>query len=116
VKVGVWCALSARRIVGPVFFNETINCERYIGVILRQFFSELTEEDDSMVGFSKTQLLPTLHVCLCRVCLMSSGAQFSALIFGQHIHLILILVIFSYVVVRRTKFTAVTLRTERKHS
>jgi hypothetical protein len=25
VKVGVWCAVSARRIVGSVFFNETIN-------------------------------------------------------------------------------------------
>jgi hypothetical protein len=29
VKVGVWCAVSARRIVEPVFFNKTINCERY---------------------------------------------------------------------------------------
>jgi hypothetical protein len=25
VKVGVWCALSARKIVGHVFFKETIN-------------------------------------------------------------------------------------------
>jgi hypothetical protein len=32
VTVGVWCAVSARRIVGPVFFNETINCERYLCV------------------------------------------------------------------------------------
>jgi inhibitor of nuclear factor kappa-B kinase subunit alpha len=45
VKVGVWCALSARRIVGSVFFNETINCERYVQGILGQFFSELTEEE-----------------------------------------------------------------------
>jgi hypothetical protein len=43
VKVGVWCAVSARRIVGPEFFKETINCERYVEVILGQFFSELTE-------------------------------------------------------------------------
>jgi hypothetical protein len=43
VKVGVWCASSARRIVGPVFFKGTINRERYVQVILRQFFSELTE-------------------------------------------------------------------------
>jgi hypothetical protein len=28
VKVGVWCAVSARRIVVPVFFNETINFEK----------------------------------------------------------------------------------------
>jgi hypothetical protein len=32
VKVGVGCALIARRIVVPVFFNETINCEKYLHV------------------------------------------------------------------------------------
>jgi hypothetical protein len=30
VKVGVWCAVSARRIIVPVFLNETINCEKYL--------------------------------------------------------------------------------------
>jgi hypothetical protein len=40
------------------------------------------------------------------------GTELSAVIFGQHVHLILILVIFSSGVVRRTKFAAVTL--ERK--
>jgi hypothetical protein len=44
VKVGVWCAVNARRIVGPAFFNETINCERYVQVILGQFPPEITEE------------------------------------------------------------------------
>jgi hypothetical protein len=43
VKVGVWCAVSARRIIGPVFFKRTINCKRYVEVILGQFFPELTE-------------------------------------------------------------------------
>jgi hypothetical protein len=32
VKVCVWCAVSARRIVVPVFYNETINCKRYLHV------------------------------------------------------------------------------------
>jgi hypothetical protein len=45
VKVGVWSALSAKRIVGPVFFNEKINCERYVQVILGQVFSDLTEKE-----------------------------------------------------------------------
>jgi hypothetical protein len=45
VEVGVWCTVSARRIVGSVFFNETINCERYVQVLLGQFFPELTEEE-----------------------------------------------------------------------
>jgi hypothetical protein len=60
VKAGVWCAVSAR-IAGPAFFNETINCKRHVEVILRQFFPQLTEEKDPMAGFSRTQILPTLH-------------------------------------------------------
>jgi hypothetical protein len=43
VKVGVSCALNARRIVESVFFNKTINCERYVWVILGQLFLELTD-------------------------------------------------------------------------
>jgi hypothetical protein len=42
--VGDWCAVSARRIVVPVLFNERVNCERYVQVIPGQFFPELTEE------------------------------------------------------------------------
>jgi hypothetical protein len=45
VKVGVWCTVSAGRIVVPVVFNETINCQKYVQVILWQFFPELTEEE-----------------------------------------------------------------------
>jgi hypothetical protein len=30
VKVGVWCAVGAKLNVVPVFFNETINCEKYL--------------------------------------------------------------------------------------
>lgn len=47
VKIGVWCAISARRIIGPIFFRETINADRYIDLILRPFFQELTEEERS---------------------------------------------------------------------
>jgi hypothetical protein len=39
-------------------------------------------------------LLPTPHVCIYRLCLMSSGTELSAVVFGQHVHPILILVIF----------------------
>jgi hypothetical protein len=59
VKVGVWCAVSARRIVGSVFFNKTINCERYIQIILGQFFPELTEEEGLYGRFQ--QDLATFH-------------------------------------------------------
>jgi hypothetical protein len=30
VKVGVWCAVSARRIVGPVFLNERIHSRAFL--------------------------------------------------------------------------------------
>jgi hypothetical protein len=95
VEVGVWCAASARRIVGPVFFNEKINCVRYVHVIFGQFFSRVNRRTKTMAGFSKTQLLLTVHIYLCRLCPMSSGTELSAVVFGQHIHSFLILVIFS---------------------
>jgi hypothetical protein len=40
VKVGVWCAASARRIVVLAFFKETITCEKYLRVG-RQHFQHL---------------------------------------------------------------------------
>jgi hypothetical protein len=33
VKIGVWCAISAKRIIVPVFFEETIYSERYARLI-----------------------------------------------------------------------------------
>jgi hypothetical protein len=44
-KVGVWCAVSARKVIGPVFFEETINSYRYVELILLPFFQGLTEEE-----------------------------------------------------------------------
>jgi hypothetical protein len=45
VKISVWYAVSARKTVGYMIFNETINCGREVQVILRQFSAELTEEE-----------------------------------------------------------------------
>jgi hypothetical protein len=42
VKVRVWCAVSAKRIVGPVFCNKTV--VRYVQVVLGQFFPQLLRE------------------------------------------------------------------------
>jgi hypothetical protein len=41
----VSAVILSARFVGPMFFNETIHCERCVQVILGQFFSELTEEE-----------------------------------------------------------------------
>jgi hypothetical protein len=37
-KIGVWCAITASLIVGPIFFENTVNSERYVTDILRPFF------------------------------------------------------------------------------
>lgn len=34
-KIGVWCDVSRRRIVGPIFFSETITAERYQEIIMQ---------------------------------------------------------------------------------
>jgi hypothetical protein len=44
-KVGVWCARSPRRIIGPIFFHETVNSDRYVNNILNPFFNQLTAEE-----------------------------------------------------------------------
>jgi hypothetical protein len=45
VEVGVSCALSVRRIIGPVVYPETINSDRYVRQILQLFFRQLTYEE-----------------------------------------------------------------------
>jgi hypothetical protein len=37
-KIGVWSAITASRIVRPIFFENTINSEWYVTDILRPFF------------------------------------------------------------------------------
>jgi hypothetical protein len=77
-----------------VFFNKTINCERYVQVILRQFFSELTEEERLYGWFRQDSA--TAHTAHMFMQALSDvfGDKLSAVIFGQHVHLILILVVF----------------------
>lgn len=45
IKTGVWCAMSRRRIIGPIFFHETINAERYWKNLIVPFLDELTREE-----------------------------------------------------------------------
>lgn len=52
-KVGVWAALSRRRIVGPYFFEGTLNAERYREEILRRFFDELHEDELQIAYFQQ---------------------------------------------------------------
>ena len=52
-KIGVWCAISSRRIVGPIFFEQTVNSNRYIVNILNPFLEQLTDEEKSFGYFQQ---------------------------------------------------------------
>ncbi|PNF33616.1 hypothetical protein B7P43_G13023, partial [Cryptotermes secundus] len=66
---------SAGKCRRTFFYNEIINCESYVQVILGQFFPELTAERP--YGWFQ-QDLATAHT---RLCPMSSGTELSAVIF-----------------------------------
>jgi hypothetical protein len=52
-KVGVWLAVSRRRIIGPMFFNQTA---RYRNDLLKPFINEL-HDDELTEGYFVKQLL-----------------------------------------------------------
>jgi hypothetical protein len=54
INVGVCCAVSARRVIGPIFFGDTVISDRYVSNILEPFFQELTEEE-TLYGLLSTR-------------------------------------------------------------
>jgi hypothetical protein len=50
LKVGVWCAISRRRIIGPIFFEEIVNTEVYVN-FFETFVNQL--DDELQRGFSQ---------------------------------------------------------------
>jgi hypothetical protein len=59
-KIGVWCSITASQIVGPIFFENTINSERYVTDILRPFLRALQKKKRHMVILCKVVLQHTL--------------------------------------------------------
>jgi hypothetical protein len=53
VKVGVWLAVSRQRVYGPVFFNFTVNSERYIQYMLQPFLNQLTDQERQIGYFQQ---------------------------------------------------------------
>lgn len=51
LKVGVWCAVSPQRVVGPLFFDDTINAERYQEIMMQ--FIALLEQDERDAWFQQ---------------------------------------------------------------
>jgi len=43
-KTGVWCAISRRRIIGPILFHETLNTARYLE-IFNEFVDQLDDDE-----------------------------------------------------------------------
>ena len=52
-KVGVWFAISKRRIIGPIFFMNTINSKRYCLDILHAFISQMTSDEINYSWFQQ---------------------------------------------------------------
>lgn len=51
-KIGVWCAVLASRVIGPIFFDTTVNTDVYL-TILDDFAQQLTEEEREYCFFQQ---------------------------------------------------------------
>lgn len=51
-KIGLWCAISGHRIVGPIFFDETVNSDVYIR-IFNEFYEQLTNDEREYCFFQQ---------------------------------------------------------------
>ncbi|CAH1379308.1 unnamed protein product [Tenebrio molitor] len=58
MKVGVWIAVSRRRLIGPIFFHQTINAERYRELILNEFINQLDDEELQYGYFQQDGVTP----------------------------------------------------------
>jgi hypothetical protein len=63
-EIGVWCAISARRIIGSIFYNDTVNGARYMNNILSSLLDELTEEERLYVFQQDCATANMAHVSL----------------------------------------------------
>jgi hypothetical protein len=45
IKIGVRCAVSVKRIIGPIFYHKTVNSDRYVRNTLKPFFEQLTDDE-----------------------------------------------------------------------
>lgn len=53
LKVGIWVAMSRRRIIGPIFFYETVNGRRYRTDILSPFMEQLHDDELELGNFQQ---------------------------------------------------------------
>ncbi|RZC32753.1 hypothetical protein BDFB_014488 [Asbolus verrucosus] len=49
VKIGVWAGFSRTGIIGPIFFQGTINAQRYRMEILQSFIDQLLDDETGIL-------------------------------------------------------------------
>jgi hypothetical protein len=57
-KVGVCCAISANRIIGPLFYEGTLDAQRCSNEILNQFFVNLAPGEERFGYFMQDGATP----------------------------------------------------------
>ena len=53
MKIGVWCTIRSERIIGPIFFQNTVDSRTYVNDILTPFFMELTDREHDFAFFQQ---------------------------------------------------------------
>ncbi len=51
IKVVVWCAISQRRVIAPIFFDKSVDSDVYTGIIPNVI--ALREEDERYTWFQQ---------------------------------------------------------------
>jgi hypothetical protein len=64
VKKFVWYVINARRIIGLIFYDDTVNTARYVNNILSPFFAKLTEERLYGIFQQDSATVHTAHISL----------------------------------------------------
>jgi hypothetical protein len=69
-KIGVWCAVSANCIIGPIFYEGTLDAQWYISEMFNPFFINLAPAEERFgyfMQYSVTPLKLLKHYMVCLV-------------------------------------------------
>jgi truncated hemoglobin YjbI len=52
-KVDMWNAVNAEQTTGPIFYAKTINSDTFVRLVVTEFFTQLTEEEELYSWFQQ---------------------------------------------------------------
>jgi hypothetical protein len=87
-KIGVWCAISARRMIGPIFYSDIVNATRYVNSILSPFLAKRTEEERLYGVFEQDPATVYLKIQVWKHCRWFLVSLQLAVVCGPHVPLI----------------------------